>query len=393
MELNRADPTGAESNGSTDDIASDKATPSPGDATGSRLLADGGELTTEEPVYPDDDQFSEAETAILVAAVADPTRSNADIASETGYRLPLVRDTRRKYEAVVQRPAETDDRGEADTDPSDTTARAEDQTGREITDDRSPSGESEPTPDGDTQQPNEAAAETAETVSADADADEEKVAESQSVAGSDTDRELINSTNGRRETVEQASPGTSGGGQHEARIQRLELAVSKFEAYTTALEAFIEANGTGSDIIESIREDVETLGETTAAHGEEIDSLGDATASNDSRIAEVSSAVDAIADSLGELSDGVDDRFAHAGDHRDALADQLDSHAADLSELSSAIETLENDVARLEQRSHSDSDLGGRLDSIEGDLETLMRWREQLQTNLMGGDEGGAGTR
>ena len=46
--------------------------------------------------------FSDAEQEILELALQNPDMSNSDIADETGYRLTLIRDTRREYEEDIE---------------------------------------------------------------------------------------------------------------------------------------------------------------------------------------------------------------------------------------------------------------------------------------------------
>jgi len=60
----------------------------------------------------DSASFSEAETAILTAALQNPDATNAEIAEETGARVALVRDVRAEYEDEVELP---DDVADADT--------------------------------------------------------------------------------------------------------------------------------------------------------------------------------------------------------------------------------------------------------------------------------------
>ena len=79
---------------------------------------------TEEPVEmpetTDSELLSDAERAILEAALENPELTNGEIAEQTGSRLTLVRDTRATYEAAVDLPVDdsdnADDTGTAATD-------------------------------------------------------------------------------------------------------------------------------------------------------------------------------------------------------------------------------------------------------------------------------------
>jgi len=50
--------------------------------------------------------FSDAEQEILEIALQNPALSNSEIADQTGYRLALIRDTRRQYEDELISPTE-----------------------------------------------------------------------------------------------------------------------------------------------------------------------------------------------------------------------------------------------------------------------------------------------
>jgi len=58
--------------------------------------------------------FSDAEKEILELALQNPALSNSEIADETGYRLTLIRDTRREYEDDVELAEDVAEAAEAD---------------------------------------------------------------------------------------------------------------------------------------------------------------------------------------------------------------------------------------------------------------------------------------
>ena len=102
----------------------------------------------------DSASFSETESAILEAALRDPSATNAEIAEQTGTRVALVRDVREEYEDEVELPEDAEEADssvdlDVDTadlsdtqlavleaaarDPSATNAEIADETGARIT--------------------------------------------------------------------------------------------------------------------------------------------------------------------------------------------------------------------------------------------------------------------
>ncbi|WP_142442727.1 winged helix-turn-helix domain-containing protein [Halonotius roseus] len=70
----------------------------------------------------DSASFSDTESAVLEAALRNPEATNAEIAEETGTRIPAVRDIRNEYEDEVELPddaAEAGDAVEIDADAAD----------------------------------------------------------------------------------------------------------------------------------------------------------------------------------------------------------------------------------------------------------------------------------
>jgi DNA-binding Lrp family transcriptional regulator len=98
--------------------------------------------------------FSDTESAVLEAALRDPEATNAEIADQTGTRVPAVRDIRNEYEDEVELPDDAAEAGDtvdidaeagdlsdaqlavleaAASDPSATNAEVAEETGKRIT--------------------------------------------------------------------------------------------------------------------------------------------------------------------------------------------------------------------------------------------------------------------
>ncbi|XVH31235.1 hypothetical protein ACNS7O_12680 [Haloferacaceae archaeon DSL9] len=126
------------------------------------------------------------------------------------------------------------------------------------------------------------------------------------------------------------------------RIGRLQSQVADVAAYTDALEAFLDENGTGDEVIASLRSEID------------------------------------------ELSTAVDDEM---GDVRDDIAD-LDGELRRLDErLSTEVETLSAELGALDEKVDDEEldDVRARVGNLEAELESVGEFRERL------GDVFGAG--
>ena len=127
----------------------------------------------------------------------------------------------------------------------------------------------------------------------------------------------------------------------EARIEHLQSAVSDLEAYTGALEEFLDENGDGQQVLDDVREQYDE----TAARLDGVEET----------------AADA-SDSVGELEDRVD---------------------AEFEEIEAGMDELRTDVENLE----------AELDSISDDLSAVIEMRDRLTSALggLGGEPSGEG--
>lgn len=232
------------------------------------------------------------------------------------------------------------------------------------------------------------------------------------------DQRLLTNLVRIRQTLEDV---TGQGGSFEARIRQLQAEVADLKAYTNALEEFLDSEGTGQQVIESvsedlaaIRDDIDDLELTLQRHGQTVGDHEDTLAALEADLAEhadrleaqddgldaVVDDLDSIAETLqaneqsaaerhGELStriNGVEDRLSDHDAELEALADDLedvresaDRVAVELEDLESAFTDRLDDEAdhrstlaeRMEDLAETSEALSGRLDEVADDVAAL----------------------
>lgn len=260
----------------------------------------------------------------------------------------------------------------------------------------------------------------------------------------DVDRQLLANLIRIRDSLQDL---TGRGGSFEARIRQLQAEVSDLQAYTAALEEFLDAEGTGQQLIESVQDDlaaltdeVEHLELVLARYGHTLEDVDDTLEEHEDRLEGTNDELVTLAENFEAHRDATNDRHASHEDRFDAVEGRLDEHDSihetfedrfdtvrgAVSDLEAAVESLESDLqtgfedaaddrsaleARLDDLAETvatledaiddvaddvadlDRSVGdaGRVDrrlaAIEDDLEALEEWRDQLGSAMMGGGQ------
>jgi hypothetical protein len=209
-------------------------------------------------------------------------------------------------------------------------------------------------------------------------------------------------------------------GSTAARLDRLQQDVADLRAYTSAIEQFLDENGTGAELIASFEEQLDEFADELESFGDRIEHL------ETEFVVEVRGRIDDLEDQFdqfeSDLAAGLDqideidqrtDRIAERADDADArtteLVGRLDDMESDLDRLDEIesdldrLDEIESDLDRLDEIESDldrldeiESDLDrldeieaqleemDRLDDIEQQLEEIQAWREQL-INTLGG--------
>ncbi|MFB6085448.1 MAG: hypothetical protein ABEJ84_01365 [Halodesulfurarchaeum sp.] len=135
----------------------------------------------------------------------------------------------------------------------------------------------------------------------------------------------------------------------QVRLEHLQSRVSDLEAYTDALERFLDEEGRGDEIIADLEAEIGAFEEELA----EIDSRLDSAAAER----------DTMSEHLENLESTVE---AIAG-----VAEQIERVRGD-------VEALDERVADVEEVSADVSALESKLETVEAELEEITEWRDQL---------------
>jgi methyl-accepting chemotaxis protein len=156
-----------------------------------------------------------------------------------------------------------------------------------------------------------------------------------------------------------------GGGSDRARIAQIQDDISDLRAYTSALEEFLDENGTGDEMIEEFTDQLESF-------DQRLQSVQSELGSNSEEVEEMSetvSAVDAEMDSLGEEVNEV----SEALEEMDTAVDELDS----------SIEEIEQSVGDLEDQV-TGGEVADRVEDLESQIDDLQAWQEQIKETFGG---------
>ncbi|MFW5918580.1 MAG: hypothetical protein ACOCSF_00085 [Halanaeroarchaeum sp.] len=140
-------------------------------------------------------------------------------------------------------------------------------------------------------------------------------------------------------------PTTSDG----VRVDHLQARVSDLEAYTDALEAFLDENGGAEELLDEVQSTVDEV-------GDEIDDLASRVDAAQGEREALRERVDTLADEMNAIDD-VEDRIERMSGDIEAL----DERVEDGEEAALAVDSLEDD-----------------LEELEDDVEEFQEWRSQL---------------
>jgi predicted nucleic acid-binding Zn-ribbon protein len=149
----------------------------------------------------------------------------------------------------------------------------------------------------------------------------------------------------------------------EAEIDHLQSRVSELEAYSDALEAFIDEEGTAEQLVTDIENEVAGLSEELADLGDEL--------------AEVEASVENAAGDREGLRERVSDVEADVA-AVDDLEETVERVRGDLEALDERLEDAEEAVLDVDDLTDEVDDLEDDLDDLEDHVDEIEQWRSQL---------------
>ncbi|PSP93973.1 hypothetical protein BRC91_07855 [Halobacteriales archaeon QS_4_62_28] len=156
-------------------------------------------------------------------------------------------------------------------------------------------------------------------------------------------------------------------GSVAARVDKLQQDVNNVVAYTDALESFLDENGTGEQLIEGFRDDVESLRTDFDAFESDIESVQSTASANNEQVESLSADVQAVESSVESVESQVGNVESEIGD----LESQLEDVTGEL-------ETIREEMG--------DGNVESQIEAIDEEIEELKKWREQLSSVIGGGD-------
>ena len=183
------------------------------------------------------------------------------------------------------------------------------------------------------------------------------------------------------------------GGSTRARLEQIQNDISDLRAYTSALEEFLDENGTGAELIEdfeseldSFDERLESLQSEMSGTTEEIESVSQEVNSMSETVETVDEDVDSLGEEVEEVSDeveGVSEEIDGVSEDVDSLGGEVEDVSESVEEFEAAIDDIEGQIEDLEQQV-TNGDVAERLDNIEEEIEDLQTWQEQIKETFGG---------
>lgn len=178
----------------------------------------------------------------------------------------------------------------------------------------------------------------------------------------------------------------------DVRIHRLQSQMDDLEAYSDALATFLDEEGTGAQLINEFRTDVESLSaslsslETALSAAEsdrvdlrnEVDDVATTVRGVESAVADVESRVDTHGEDLSSLAGDVD-ALGDVPEELDALSESVERLETEVDDVRSDVAELDDGLAETHDELTSDvADLRSAIEDIRAEIEELQQFRNRL---------------
>lgn len=171
-------------------------------------------------------------------------------------------------------------------------------------------------------------------------------------------------------------------GSVDARLQQLQAKLSDFEAYTDAVEEFLDEGGTAEQLTETVEtrldafeDDLRTLESTVAELAElqgdvaDLDELTSTVADHESELESLDEDMSSLEEDLSSVQEGLE-----------TVREEVDAVSAELSGVTGTVEELGAELSRLDEE--ATDDVEDRLAEIEAELEDVCEFADTLQEAL-----------
>jgi len=171
-------------------------------------------------------------------------------------------------------------------------------------------------------------------------------------------------------------------GSVDARLQQLQAKLSDFEAYTDAVEEFLDEGGTAEQLTETVEtrldafeDDLRTLESTVAELAElqgdvaDLDELTSTVADHESELESLDEDMSSLEEDLSSVQEGLE-----------TVREEVDAVSAELSGVTGTVEELGAELSRLDEE--ATDGVEDRLAEIEAELEDVCEFADTLQEAL-----------
>ncbi|WP_267163366.1 hypothetical protein [Halovenus salina] len=186
--------------------------------------------------------------------------------------------------------------------------------------------------------------------------------------------------------LQQAFKAVDEDGATTAKVEQIQEDVADLRAYTSALEEFLDENGTAQQLLEEFEGRVDSV-------GSQLSSLQSAVETNAEGIESVTETVDGFDEDIRSL----DDEVVSVREDMESLTDEIETVSADvdettekmgdvdeeLSAFETSLEEVQSDIESLES-AVDDGEVTERLDKIEENIDDLQTWQEQIKKTFGG---------
>ena len=178
-------------------------------------------------------------------------------------------------------------------------------------------------------------------------------------------------------------------GSVDARLQQLQAKLSDFEAYTDAVEEFLDEGGTAEQLTETVEtrldafeDDLRTLESTVAELAElqgdvaDLDELTSTVADHESEL----ESLDEDLSSLDEDMSSLEEDLSSVQEGLETVREEVDAVSAELSGVTGTVEELGAELSRLDEE--ATDGVEDRLAEVEAELEDVCEFADTLQEAL-----------
>ena len=199
----------------------------------------------------------------------------------------------------------------------------------------------------------------------------------------DVGEKLLENIERIRHTFERS---TAEDGRVEARIRQLQAEVADLKSYTNALEEFLDVEGTGRQVIESVRADIASLEATLSEvegdvgiHGRNLGRLWSVVDDVEDELARLHERLDRQRRDLDSVADDVEQVERAVDEVSEAAAERHDESTRRFESVDEALSTTDD---RLSSHDEALDGLGGEVAAVADEVDALGDRADAVDENL-----------